>query len=270
MEPLLSPEGDPADAEAGYAALLPHSPPPRAAAAAAASFTPYIEKETSRTVRKLLARAGLGHAQPPPQQQQPATALHPAPPAAASTKDGLLEGLDFSLFASAVNLASLRPTSAWEWRLRALKRWLLCLATGVATALRATAIIFSTKHLAAVKSNAVAAFTAGIAGAPSSADVATAFSLFAGLSVAFAVAALGRVRRNEAAWSHLRACVLHRDAQAPRHRAPHRLQRDARRPVAGREIGVRRDWIDRALVGDQRVALGERDHSTNPFTTRSS
>ena len=134
---------------------------------------PYLEKETAQSVRKVLRRLGVGREDPS------------MPP---GVKDGTLESLDYTLFASAVNLASLRPTGAWEWRLRSLKRWLLCLAIGVATALLATGIIFFTKRLSAVKFDTLSSYTSTVQGAPTPSNIATAFAIFAAISVAFATA----------------------------------------------------------------------------------
>ena len=105
-----------------------------------------------------------------------------------TTKDAPLEGLDFNMFASAVNLAALRPTSNLLWRLRSLKRWLLCLLIGLVTSLLATGIIFSTRRLTLLKFSTLEDHIESLGGNDSLSNVATAYLLFASLSLAFAVA----------------------------------------------------------------------------------
>ncbi len=153
---------------------------------------PYYEKETSSSVRKVLKGFGVGGVSGPVSDRAPratqAAGGGGEPSKAGTTKDGYLDSLDYNLFASAVNLASLRPTKLLDWRLRSLKRWLLCLSIGICTALLATGIIFATNRLSSFKFSVVDRYISSVEGKASAGHVATAFAIFSAFSVAFATA----------------------------------------------------------------------------------
>ena len=111
------------------------SPPLSSTSATEAAF---VERETSGVVRVALRSVGIGDTH-----------------GVGQTKDRALNSLDYTLFASAVNMASLRRLSPHFWSQLALLRWVYCILIGVVVALSATGIIYATKHLLELKFNVI-------------------------------------------------------------------------------------------------------------------
>lgn len=143
------------------------SPLPFSSSAADVAF---VERETSGVVRVALRSVGIGDTH-----------------GAGQTKDRALNSLDYTLFASAVNMASLRRLHPSFWSRLALLRWLYCIVIGVVVALSATGIIYATRHLLELKfSVVIPLITFSDAGAGS---FLRSYFLFVVISLGFSLAA---------------------------------------------------------------------------------
>ncbi len=130
----------------------------------------FIEMETSKSVRKALSGLGL--------RRSPRSDT-------AQIKDRVLNSLDYSLFASAVNLSYLRERSDFSWKWLAVQRFFYCLAIGIVVALLATATIYATKHLQTLRLNFLSDVV-GVDVSYSSEVAILAYLKFASVSMAFA------------------------------------------------------------------------------------
>ena len=132
----------------------------------------FVELETSRYVRSALRGLGIrrgGRAGLDSSGRVRNTS---------TIKDGAMTSLDYSLYASAVNISMLRARSSASWATLGMLRLMYCFAIGCSVALLATFIIFCTKQLVTFKLS----FSLDLA-----AGVWASFGAQWGLSMAFAL-----------------------------------------------------------------------------------
>ena len=146
----------------------------------------FVELETSTYVRSALRGLGLrrgygsggggGHGQEEIAQQQHNDTSRRGV-RHTTTKDGAMASLDYSLYASAVNMSMLRSRSSCAWATLSALRFVYCFTIGCIVALLATIIIYVTRVLLTFKLSYSLDVTPGLWGA---------FGAQWGLSIAFA------------------------------------------------------------------------------------